>query len=147
MEGWFMKLLARLFSMTTLSVVLILICATAIVGKFVIDRRIALLRQAAPAQAAPAQASIAQPAPQQAAAIPPTAAPQPAAAGQTRHYYIAADEVEWNYAPSGMNKITGQPFDDTANVFVQRGDARIGHVYRKALYREYTDASFTKLKP
>ena len=67
--------------------------------------------------------------------------------GQTRHYYIAADEVDWDYAPSGVNKITGQPFDDAANVFVQPGDGRIGRRYRKALYREYTDATFTSLKP
>jgi FtsP/CotA-like multicopper oxidase with cupredoxin domain len=70
-----------------------------------------------------------------------------ATASKIRHYYIAADEVEWDYAPSGINKITGQPFDDDANVFVQAGENRIGRVYRKALYREYTDATFTKLKP
>jgi FtsP/CotA-like multicopper oxidase with cupredoxin domain len=70
-----------------------------------------------------------------------------AAVSKTRHYYIAADEVDWDYAPSGINKITGQPFDDEANVFVQRGEGRIGRVYRKALYHEYTDATFTKLKP
>ena len=70
-----------------------------------------------------------------------------AAPSKTRHYFIAADEVEWDYAPSGLNKITGQPFDEGANVFVQRGAQRIGRVYRKAIYREYTDATFTKLKP
>jgi hephaestin len=71
-----------------------------------------------------------------------------AAAGPvTRTYYIAADEVEWNYAPQGRNAITGRPFDDAANVFVARGVHRIGATYRKALYREYTDATFTHLKP
>lgn len=66
---------------------------------------------------------------------------------QMRVYYIAADEVEWDYAPSGMNQATGQPFDDVANVFVQNGPDRIGKVYVKALYREYTDATFTTLEP
>src|SRR3954451_21824481 len=66
---------------------------------------------------------------------------------QTRTYYIAADEVDWNYAPQGKNMITGQPFGDEENVFVQQGDSTIGSTYRKALYREYTDASFTRLKP
>jgi hypothetical protein len=33
---------------------------------------------------------------------------------------------------------TGQPFDDTANVFVAPGPDRIGHRYFKALYRGYT---------
>src|SRR3954449_10398920 len=66
---------------------------------------------------------------------------------QTRTYYIAADEVNWDYAPQGKNMITGQPFGDEENVFVQQGDSTIGSTYRKALYREYTDASFTRLKP
>src|SRR3954452_17467955 len=66
---------------------------------------------------------------------------------QVRTYYIAADEVDWNYAPQGKNMITGQPFTDDENVFVKNGDDRIGSTYRKALYREYTDASFTRLKP
>jgi hephaestin len=72
------------------------------------------------------------------------AAPAP---GVTRTYYIAADEVEWDYAPTGSNQITGQPFEGDALTFVQNGPDRIGKVYRKAIYREYTDASFTKLKP
>ena len=70
-----------------------------------------------------------------------------AAGGVTRTYYIAADEVDWNYAPQGRNMITGEAFDDTANVFVKQGVHRIGSTYRKALYREYTDATFTHLKP
>ncbi len=70
-----------------------------------------------------------------------------AGAAKTRTYYIAADEVAWDYAPLGFNNISGQPFDEGANVFVQSGKDRIGRVYVKALYREYTDASFTSLKP
>lgn len=67
--------------------------------------------------------------------------------GKTRVYYIAADEVDWDYAPSGLNQITGEPFTEAENVFVQQGPSRIGHVYRKGQYREYTDATFTTLKP
>jgi len=66
---------------------------------------------------------------------------------QKRVYYIAAEEIPWNYAPSGINQITGKPFDETANVFVKRGPDRIGSTYIKALYREYTDSSFSTLKP
>src|SRR4051812_46050471 len=66
---------------------------------------------------------------------------------QTRTYFIAADDVVWDYAPSGINKITGLPFDDAANVFVANGPDRIGKRYIKALYREYTDATFTRRKP
>jgi FtsP/CotA-like multicopper oxidase with cupredoxin domain len=67
--------------------------------------------------------------------------------GKIRVHYIAADEVDWDYAPSGLNQITGEPFGDTENVFVQQGPDRIGKVYRKSVYREYTDATFTRLKP
>jgi manganese oxidase len=65
-----------------------------------------------------------------------------AATGTTRTYYISAEEVAWNYAPSGRNQITGKPFDDVADVFVRSGPGRIGSVYRKCLYRGYTDAGF-----
>jgi FtsP/CotA-like multicopper oxidase with cupredoxin domain len=58
----------------------------------------------------------------------------------TRTYYIAADEVIWNYAPSGHDLITGKPLPPT-------GKYDIGPRYLKAVYREYTDASFKHLKP
>jgi manganese oxidase len=62
---------------------------------------------------------------------------------QTRTYYIAAEEVAWNYTPSRLNMITGQPFDATANKYVQSGPDRIGSTYTKCLYHGYTDATFT----
>jgi hephaestin len=66
---------------------------------------------------------------------------------QVRTYYIAADEVDWDYAPGGVNKMMGMKFEGYSKVFTDRGPHRIGTVYRKALYREYTDETFTKLKP
>ena len=69
------------------------------------------------------------------------------ASGKTHTYYVAADEVEWDYAPSGLNKMMGMKFEGYANVFVEQGPHRIGKVYRKAIYREYTDEGFTTLKP
>ncbi|MGY3319751.1 multicopper oxidase domain-containing protein [Arthrobacter sp. TE12232] len=66
---------------------------------------------------------------------------------QTRTYFIGADEVDWNYAPTGSNQITGEPFDAAAAVFTQQGPQRIGSTYIKSLYREYTDSSFRTLKP
>jgi hephaestin len=68
-------------------------------------------------------------------------------AGRLRTYFIAADTVRWNYAPHGINDITGQPWDDAAAVFTQPGPDRIGTTYVKSLYREYTDGSFRTLKP
>jgi len=65
----------------------------------------------------------------------------------TRTYYVAADKVAWDYAPSGKNEITGEAFGDAENIFVGSGPDRIGRTYFKALYREYTDATFTTLKP
>jgi FtsP/CotA-like multicopper oxidase with cupredoxin domain len=75
------------------------------------------------------------------------ASSNPYSRATTRWLYIAADEVAWDYAPLGYNVVSGQPFDDVANVFVQQGPDRIGDTYLKVLYREYTDASFTGLKP
>jgi manganese oxidase len=69
-----------------------------------------------------------------------------AAAGRTRTYYIAADPVDWDYAPSGKNEL-GSHFDADAGTFLDHGDHRIGHVDRKSVYREYTDDSFKTLRP
>lgn len=66
---------------------------------------------------------------------------------RVRRYFIAADEVLWDYAPSGRNEITGKPFDDVARIYVAPGKNRVGSRYQKALYREYTDATFTTLVP
>lgn len=66
--------------------------------------------------------------------------------GKVRTYYVAADEIEWDYCPTGINQFTGKPFEGYAKVFVENGPHRIGKVYRKAVYREYTDDTFTRLK-
>lgn len=67
--------------------------------------------------------------------------------GKVRTYYVAADEIEWDYAPGGINQYTGKPFAGVAANFVKSGPHRIGKVYRKAVYREYTDGTFMHLKP
>jgi len=76
-----------------------------------------------------------------------SAQPQAGTISPVRTYYVAADEVEWDYAPDGINKMMGMKFEGYAATFMQRGPHSIGKVYRKAIYREYTDATFTKLKP
>jgi len=68
-------------------------------------------------------------------------------AGTVHTYYVAADEVEWNYTPLGINRMMGMPFMGHAKLFTESGPHRIGSIYRKAIYREYTDDSFTQLKP
>ena len=67
--------------------------------------------------------------------------------GHARTYYVAADEVAWDYAPSGSDQIKDRPFDDTQRPFVEAGPHWVGHVAMKALYREYTDSTFKTLKP
>jgi FtsP/CotA-like multicopper oxidase with cupredoxin domain len=68
-----------------------------------------------------------------------------AAGPQHRTYFIAADTVAWNFAPSGRNGITGEAFDEAAAVFVQSGRDRIGSTYFLSQYRQYTDATFHEL--
>jgi Putative multicopper oxidases len=78
--------------------------------------------------------------------LPPTP-PPPTYSGRTRYYYIAADELVWDYAPSGKNQITGKPFDPFQQMFMNRGPTQIGSKSKKVLYREYTDGTFRTLKP
>jgi len=61
--------------------------------------------------------------------------------GKIHTYYIAADEVQWNYMP-------------TTPTYLLRGENEIPPVpkaksdtYLKAIYREYTSDTFTTLKP
>jgi manganese oxidase len=61
---------------------------------------------------------------------------------RTRRFYVQAEEVDWDYAPAGQNLCTGQAFGDEENVFVANGTNRVGSVYRKAVFRQYTDNSF-----
>ncbi|XP_070094394.1 ceruloplasmin isoform X4 [Equus przewalskii] len=66
-----------------------------------------------------------------------------------RHYYIAAEEIIWDYAPSGIDTFTKEnltaPGSDS-EVFFEQGATRIGGSYKKLVYREYTDASFRNRK-
>ena len=72
--------------------------------------------------------------------LPPTLAAE-------RLYYIAADEVVWDYAPSYPdNPIMGEPFGSEESVYLKQGYDRIGRRYLKAVYREYTDGSFSTHK-
>ncbi len=76
------------------------------------------------------------------------AQPQPITQpSRVRTYYIAADEVDWDYAPSGKDVIHGEKYhfqDDPASKGTLNPNAT---VYRKALFNEYTDGSFRTLKP
>jgi FtsP/CotA-like multicopper oxidase with cupredoxin domain len=71
----------------------------------------------------------------------------PASQGVTRTYYVSADDVVWDYAPSGMNKVTGGPFEGDAAFFAAPSQMGLGRVYKKTIFREYTDSTFQALKP
>uniref|UniRef100_A0A8C7MZ89 ferroxidase n=1 Tax=Oncorhynchus kisutch TaxID=8019 RepID=A0A8C7MZ89_ONCKI len=64
--------------------------------------------------------------------------------GRERVYYVGIKEINWDYAPTGMNLINGKQIadDEHASLFLQSGPQRIGSVYKKAVYRQYTDASY-----
>lgn len=96
-----------------------------------------------------------------------------------RTYFIAVDEVTWDYAPLGKDGYTGVAFNQTEGepvhnmgvngmaetpatwtlpgpmqyvihlsivFYILNLKNRIGSLYKKALYREYTNASFVSLK-
>jgi len=61
--------------------------------------------------------------------------------GATRQYFVAAEEINWNYAPGG--NMLGQIFCATAdNVWVKRGAQGLPPIFKKAVFREYTDQTF-----
>jgi len=60
---------------------------------------------------------------------------------QLHTYYIAADEVEWDYTPNGRN-LAGIPEVEGSEDSEGAGHRR----YLKAIYREYTDDTFKTLK-
>lgn len=62
--------------------------------------------------------------------------------GNVRRYYIAAEQVSWNYAPTGWDNYMGLPIDVSPRAQEAGYTQRL--TWEKALYRGYTDATFTK---
>ncbi|KAG8007960.1 Ceruloplasmin [Nibea albiflora] len=72
------------------------------------------------------------------------------AGGVVRNYYLAAEKVLWSYAPSGkdlINNVNLTEADSASEVFFGRDGERIGGRYQKVIYKEYTDNTFTTVKP
>uniref|UniRef100_A0A4W3IUZ5 ferroxidase n=1 Tax=Callorhinchus milii TaxID=7868 RepID=A0A4W3IUZ5_CALMI len=69
----------------------------------------------------------------------------------TRTYHMGIKEEEWDYAPSGENLLTRLDLerDENAAVFLKRDRNRIGRKYKKAIYKQFTDETYTTeiLKP
>ncbi|KAH0345306.1 Cupredoxin, partial [Aureobasidium melanogenum] len=70
--------------------------------------------------------------------------------GNVRTYYVAAEEVAWNYAPSGWDNWLGVPIQNSPhaaaagylNITGSIG-ASWGLEFQKAVYKGYTDNTFT----
>ena len=81
------------------------------------------------------------------AALPALAqAPHSIVRPRTRTYYIAADQVSWDYVPGGRDEIAGAPYVDTA-FFGKAKPQPMSTIYKKVLYRQYTDSTFRTLEP
>uniref|UniRef100_A0A383V6F7 Plastocyanin-like domain-containing protein n=1 Tax=Tetradesmus obliquus TaxID=3088 RepID=A0A383V6F7_TETOB len=68
-------------------------------------------------------------------------------AATVRTYYIAAEPTMWDYAPLGYDGCSGQPWNEQQKIFTQTTNATLGSMYKKGVFREYTDASFSTPKP
>nr|XP_008106315.1 PREDICTED: hephaestin-like protein 1 [Anolis carolinensis] len=68
------------------------------------------------------------------------------AQGSVRIYYIGIVEEDWDYAPTGKNLITGRSLveDEKAAVHVKRDAKRIGRIYKKAIFRQFTDETYSQ---
>src|SRR5262245_65248681 len=60
------------------------------------------------------------------------------AEAKRRHYYVQAEDVVWDFAPTGQNLIHGGPVPEPWTN---------SHVFEKTRYIEYTDGSFATQKP
>ncbi|KAG0734963.1 hypothetical protein G6F57_003077 [Rhizopus arrhizus] len=56
-----------------------------------------------------------------------------------REYFIAAEEEIWDYVPLRWNNYLNQSLDDD----LLPSETRLGTVYQKAFYRQYTDETFS----
>ncbi len=56
----------------------------------------------------------------------------------TRHYYIQAEQVQWDFAPSGQDLTHGGPVPGPWTSYTK---------WNKVRYIEYTDATFGTKKP
>lgn len=75
------------------------------------------------------------------------AASSPVVHGKERVYYVGIIELDWDYSPDKRNEVLGQNItaDSPEAMYVIPGPDRIGSVYKKAGYRQYTDNTYTTM--
>lgn len=72
--------------------------------------------------------------------------------GKVRRYFLAAEDEDWNYAPSGTNLFDGmsltEPGSDSELYFAQtfNGKKLIGGTYKKSRFVEYTSIQYSAVK-
>lgn len=66
--------------------------------------------------------------------------------GHVRQYYIAAEEITWDHAPSAWDNWLGVPLDTSPRA-QKAGYTKYGTKWRKAVFRGYEDSSFTTKSP
>ncbi|KAK9364966.1 Cupredoxin [Lipomyces kononenkoae] len=67
--------------------------------------------------------------------------------GNVRRYYMAAEIDTWDYAPTGRDNWLGVPINESFRAYNQgyvASKKNLGTIYDKALFKGYTDASFTE---
>ncbi|XP_055955967.1 hephaestin [Patella vulgata] len=58
-----------------------------------------------------------------------------------REYFMASEEVDWNYAPTGANNQNSDK-QEYADKFIKNDAHQIGATYRKVVYKHYTDDKY-----
>uniref|UniRef100_A0A8C8XIN3 Ceruloplasmin n=1 Tax=Panthera leo TaxID=9689 RepID=A0A8C8XIN3_PANLE len=67
-----------------------------------------------------------------------------------RIYYIMAEEVEWDYCPDRSWELewhNQSEKDSYGHIFLSNQDGLLGSIYKKAVFREYTDGTFKIPRP
>ena len=71
-------------------------------------------------------------------------------AGDVHEYFIASNEVQWDYTPSMQDMCGDEPadFDDDASGILVPSNLSmvVGHSQLKTLFEEYTDNTFKTKK-
>ncbi|GAB5592960.1 hypothetical protein Unana1_07860 [Umbelopsis nana] len=66
------------------------------------------------------------------------------ATGVVRKHYIMIEEITWDYSPDKWDYYHNASLSDSpAKLWTSQGKTTIGTEYRKSVYREYSDASYT----
>jgi hypothetical protein len=63
--------------------------------------------------------------------------------GNVRTYYVQAEQLSWDYVPTGWDNWLGVPINDSVRA-QEAGYVSAGWKWEKAVYRGYTDSSFTQ---